>query len=91
MLDRVCNGGRTKKMMSATLGENSMFFDLVLKKRCIPQAIEFHHVDPSTKVANVSDMAYDMFSIKTILKEIAKCVALCVLCHAEETHRDSTN
>jgi len=57
----------------------------------IPQAIEFHHVDPSTKVANVSDMAYDMFSIKTILKEIAKCVALCVLCHAEETHRDSTN
>ena len=57
----------------------------------IPQAIEFHHVDPSTKVANVSDMAYDMFSIKTILKEISKCVALCVLCHAEETHRDSTN
>ena len=57
----------------------------------IPQAIEFHHVDPSTKVANVSDMAYDMFSIKTILKEIRKCVALCVLCHAEETHNDSTN
>tara|TARA_R110002020_G_scaffold475267_1_gene709328 strand:- start:65 stop:484 length:420 start_codon:yes stop_codon:yes gene_type:complete len=57
----------------------------------IPQAIEFHHVDPLTKIANVSDMAYDMFSIKTILKEIAKCVALCVLCHAEETHRDSTN
>ena len=57
----------------------------------IPQAIEFHHVDPSTKLANVSDMAYDMFSIKTILKEIRKCVALCVLCHAEETHNDSTN
>ncbi len=57
----------------------------------IPQAIEFHHVDPSTKVANVSDMVYNDYSIKTILKEIRKCVALCVLCHAEETHHDSTN
>tara|TARA_R110002096_G_C14425924_1_gene709525 strand:- start:48 stop:545 length:498 start_codon:yes stop_codon:yes gene_type:complete len=53
----------------------------------VPQAIEFHHVKPSTKVGNVSDMVYDMNSIKTILKEIKKCVALCVLCHAEETHQ----
>ena len=41
------------------------------------------------KVANVSDMVYDMTSIKTILKEIRKCVALCVLCHAEETHKQT--
>ena len=57
----------------------------------IPQALEFHHIDPSTKVANISDMVYDMISETAILKEIAKCVALCVLCHAEETHKDVTN
>jgi hypothetical protein len=32
-----------------------------------------------------------MLSIKTILKEIRKCVALCVLCHAEETHKQKDN
>lgn len=57
----------------------------------VPQALEFHHIDPSIKVDNVSNMVYNDYSIKTILKEIAKCVALCVLCHAEETHSDSTN
>jgi len=57
----------------------------------IPQAIEFHHLDPSTKVDNVSNMVYNDYSIKTILKEIAKCTPLCVLCHAEETHHDSIN
>ena len=55
----------------------------------IPQAIEFHHVDSSTKIANVSDMVYHLgYSVKKILQEIAKCNPLCVLCHAEETHKE---
>jgi len=57
----------------------------------IPQAIEFHHVDPSTKVANVSDMVFSLYSKKRILEEIAKCEVLCLICHAKETFYDSTN
>lgn len=52
-----------------------------------PRALEFHHTH-NNKKANVSDMVGDLYSQKTILKEIKKCIVLCVLCHAEmhDTH-----
>jgi len=53
-----------------------------------PRALEFHHTNDNKK-ANVSDMIGDLYSIKTILKEIKKCIVLCVRCHAER--HDTTN
>lgn len=47
-----------------------------------PRALEFHHTHENKK-ANVSDMIGDLHSKETIMKEINKCIVLCVRCHAE--------
>lgn len=56
-----------------------------------PEGLDFHHVDPTTKFGNVSDMVFSLYSKKRILEEIAKCEVLCLICHAKETFYDSTN
>ena len=48
-----------------------------------PRALEYHHVEKN-KSHNVSDMINAMFSKKAILKEMNKCIVLCVRCHAEQ-------
>jgi len=44
-----------------------------------PAALTFDHIDPSTKIFNVSD--YGQRSWEAIIKEIAKCRVLCANCH----------
>ncbi|MBC8395573.1 MAG: hypothetical protein H8E16_00555 [Flavobacteriales bacterium] len=45
--------------------------------------IEFHHLDPSKKYKSITDLQFNAYSIKTIKKEIRKCVAICLNCHME--------
>ena len=45
-----------------------------------PVCIDFHHLDPSTKVMNVSKMA-TLRARSEVLLEINKCVCLCANCH----------
>jgi hypothetical protein len=47
--------------------------------------IDFHHIDPSTKSYDISNMS-GKFSKENILKEITKCVTLCRNCHYEFHH-----
>jgi hypothetical protein len=53
---------------------------------------EFDHIDPETKLRSVSSLMY--CSLKTIMREIAKCQLLCVACHrkrsAEQTVKRQT-
>ena len=53
--------------------------------RCL-RALEFHHVDPSSKDFTISNMTatwrWDM-----IQAELDKCVLLCANCHREEHER----
>ena len=42
-------------------------------------AMQFHHVDPSTKSNDVSQMLAGGLSI--LLEEVAKCVVVCANCH----------
>jgi hypothetical protein len=46
-----------------------------------PCCIDFHHVDPSTKDVEVSNMRH--LSWERVLTEVAKCVTLCRNCHAK--------
>ena len=46
-----------------------------------PCCLDFHHRDPSLKVAEVATMAHRGFSISNILVEIEKCEILCANCH----------
>lgn len=45
--------------------------------------LELHHVDPSTKVSEVSRMIRDGCAYTKIVEEIEKCVALCSYCHKD--------
>ena len=46
-----------------------------------PSCLEFHHVDKTAKEYKVSAMISNGLSLKTVLKEVAKCIVLCSNCH----------
>lgn len=64
--------------------------DILLKSRCEvcgesdPACLDFHHIDPSTKIATVSKMVHSVRKKEDILKEIQKCKILCANCHRKE-------
>lgn len=49
--------------------------------KCIG-ALEFHHVDPSTKNFSIGTF-YDEEKLKKVFDELDKCVVLCSNCHKE--------
>ena len=48
------------------------------------RCLDFHHLDPSKKTISISRAWMSGCSIKTILKEIKKCIVLCSNCHRKE-------
>lgn len=53
-----------------------------------PACIQFHHRDPSSKVAPVSFMIGRNAPFEQVEAGIAKCDVLCANCHAKEHWRD---
>lgn len=49
------------------------------------RCLEFDHIDPSTKLYNVGQMASRGYSIKKIDAEVAKCRIICANCHRKHT------
>jgi hypothetical protein len=54
-----------------------------------PVVLEFNHVDPATKTANICDMIHFRVSPARIRLEMAKCEVLCANCHQRHTTRQS--
>ena len=53
-----------------------------------PEALDFHHPDPSTKVKNVSYYWRSSWAqLEKITEEYKKCIILCANCHRTETKR----
>jgi hypothetical protein len=51
-----------------------------------PVALQFHHVDPSTKLYNVGEMRRSSYAQwKKIKVEMRKCIIVCANCHLIET------
>ena len=50
-----------------------------------PRCLDFHHLDPETKITTVSWLMGQRRSKKVILEEIAKCEAICSNCHRKLT------
>lgn len=50
-----------------------------------PCQMDFDHRDSKKKVKSISDMQY--YSVKQILKEIAKCDLVCSNCHRLRTYK----
>jgi hypothetical protein len=53
-----------------------------------PVALEFDHIDPSTKKFSIGSQLMSM-SWKSIHEEIAKCQVLCANCHQIHTHESN--
>lgn len=49
-------------------------------------ALEFHHIDPTTKSFNLDLRKLSNSSLEDCLKEVKKCKLLCANCHREEHH-----
>jgi hypothetical protein len=45
------------------------------------RCLDFDHLDPTTKVADISLMVIDVWPWERIMAEIAKCVVRCANCH----------
>ena len=57
-----------------------------------PAALQFHHVDPSKKLQNVSMIRRSSYSQWKVIKaEIRKCIVLCANCHSVETKESYKN
>jgi hypothetical protein len=52
--------------------------------------LQFHHIDPSTKIDRVNRLLAQTKSLEKVKLEIAKCELICANCHAKkhwnETH-----
>ena len=46
-----------------------------------PQQLHFHHLDPTTKLFNLSHAAGRRHSAKQIVAEARKCLIVCLDCH----------
>lgn len=88
---------RDKIRISGSLWKKSFrdwFHDLKKDKCCVKcgderiYVLEFHHIDPSTKLFNVSNPTTQS-KIK-IKDEVEKCVILCANCHREFHHLERT-
>jgi hypothetical protein len=51
-----------------------------------PCCLDFHHIDKSKKDYEISKIAHNYYAIKTIKKEISKCIVVCKNCHAKLHH-----
>lgn len=52
-----------------------------------PRVLEFDHIDPIDKIANISDLRARACSIKKLQEEIDKCQILCANCHRIRTYQ----
>lgn len=44
-------------------------------------AMDYHHVNAKTKVANVSAMISPLYTMRELIEEIEKCAVVCAVCH----------
>lgn len=49
--------------------------------KCL-EALDFHHIDPSTKVENLSNLTKSM-GMDALKQEASKCLLICSNCHRE--------
>jgi 5-methylcytosine-specific restriction endonuclease McrA len=49
--------------------------------------LDFDHLDPTTKIKEISNLVYNTAGLSTIQVEIAKCEVVCANCHRRRTSK----
>ena len=76
--------------------EQEWFNSVKSTKTCVQcgetryELLEFHHIDPSTKIASVSDML-GTYGRPKVIAEMAKCEVLCRDCHSKHHQHHPTH
>ena len=52
-----------------------------------PWIMDFDHLNPNSKINNISTLVANKTKLEVILNEINKCDLVCANCHRERTHR----
>ena len=47
------------------------------------RCLQFHHLDPTQKEIQVSDLCYQGYGIERIKQELDKCILVCANCHCK--------
>lgn len=88
------NPGLTRARNLAKRNRNSLrFFEYMKTKKCEwegctisdPDMLTLDHLDPKTKIKDVSTLIRSCYGWETIMKEIAKCRVLCANHHHKHT------
>jgi len=74
--------GRAKERRRKFLHEKEKDFCSVCGYNKCFAALDYHHLDPSTKKFNISQMGYNC-SERLFREELEKCICLCANCHRE--------
>lgn len=75
-------------------GSRFKAFEYLTKNGCAhcgesnPVVLEFHHLDPSTKIAGVATLVSNSKSWDIVKLEIDKCIVLCANCHRIVTAKE---
>lgn len=78
---------RAEAFKKAAYGKKRYLYDYKVNHPCVKcgykdvRALDFHHVDPKTKLFNVTENKN--ISIDELILEIEKCIILCKNCHAK--------
>lgn len=56
-----------------------------------PEALDFHHTDPSQKETTIARMIANSYSLEKAMEEIQKCIVLCANCHREFHYLEKEN
>ena len=82
-----CNLCQKKKVMERVEKHRQMAYDMFGREckvcnysKCL-NALEYHHLDPSTKEGTPSRILYRSWD--NVVKELSGCILLCANCHRE--------
>jgi hypothetical protein len=80
---------KTKQLVKYQKERQTLIFDLKKDKKCEkcgetnPIMLDFHHIDPTNKTSEISDLVKRRKERKEIEEEIKKCIVLCANHHRE--------
>jgi len=69
------------------ISKREWFIEFMKTKQCTlcPETesctLDWHHLNPDTKILEISKMVNKCYSIETIMEEMSKCICICSNCH----------